>query len=415
MARDRRRRLIPWVPVRLLVLPVALILVLAGCGSASVGPSTATVRATTSTTAAAATTATTAAATTVAAGGHGQSLRQVWLFRSTTVWAWTQALSGQAQGLERSTDGGQHWTDVTPPGMSEQVGDHFINGFFALDADNAWVVYGGIGSSAAQTVAATSDGGHHWTVVGRRPDTYGCDLQFVSPSDGWCAAIGGAAGSESVKLYRTEDGGTHWRVVSNTGPAGNPPGSLPFGCDKDIQFASPNVGWAIFACAGGVAPLYETTNGGATWVRRDVTAPSGSLEGGSGFAGSPVLAGANGAVGYTISGPAPRTVVYVSTDAGASWHPLTPPGRAQAWLVDAMTPLVWRLFDGDRILATDNGGQSWREITSDVGFKLYYTYDSPTPPVVDFVTDEVGWVVSTSLWRTTDEGRTWRRLAVPGT
>ena len=80
-----------------------------------------------------------------------------------------------------------------------------------------------------------------------------------------------------------------------------------------------------------------------------------------------------------------------------------------------MTPLVWRLFDGDRILATDNGGQSWREITSDVGFKLYYTYDSPTPPVVDFVTDEVGWVVSTSLWRTTDEGRTWRRLAVPGT
>jgi hypothetical protein len=71
-----------------------------------------------------------------------------------------------------------------------------------------------------------------------------------------------------VTLYRTQNRGTHWRVVSRTVPGANPAGSLPFGCDKDIHFVSQSVGWAMFGCAGGIAPLYETLDGGATWIRR---------------------------------------------------------------------------------------------------------------------------------------------------
>ena len=350
----------------------------------------------------------------------GQSLRQVWPVGASTVWAWTQDLSGtRAQGLEQSTDGGKNWNDVTPPGMDEQVGDHIISGFFALDADHAWVTYGGIASSAAQTIASTSDGGRHWTVVSRLPSTYGCELQFVTPWDGWCAVIGGAAGSEGVDLYGTEDGGKHWSLVSESGPTGttNTPGALPFGCDKNVQFASPSVGWAYFHCNGGLAPLYESTDGGRTWVSRGVAAPSVAPAGGSGFSGSPVLAGANGAVGFTSGGSAPKTtstVVYVSTDAGVSWHPVTPPGRPQEWLVDTMTPLSWRLVNGDHILATDDGGRTWRTITSNVSFAL-------SSPVVDFVTNQVGWiegwssVSGGSLRRTTDGGSNWRNVVVPGT
>jgi photosystem II stability/assembly factor-like uncharacterized protein len=356
--------------------------------------------------------------------GGGQSIEQVWPVGAATVWAWTQDLqdlSGGAQAIERSTDGGTHWSEVTPAGLGEQVGDHWIGGFFALDADHAWVVYGGLAYGAAQAIASTSDRGRHWTLVGTRPGSNGCGLQFVSADDGSCAAVGAAVGSEGVTLYRTDDGGRHWRVLSRSGPKSSPPGSLPFGCDKDVDFTSPSVGWAAFRCAAGGAPLYETTDGGTIWIRRIAAGPANE-HGGAGFAGSPVLSGANGAVAYTVEPPSPaRSVVYVITDAGSSWHPVTPPGRPQPRLVDTISPLRWRLVAGNQILVTDDAGRSWRTITSNVRFTLGYPNESPPPPVVDFVTNADGWITSEgasgdlSLWRTTDAGRTWRRISVPGT
>jgi photosystem II stability/assembly factor-like uncharacterized protein len=151
-----------------------------------------------------------------------------------------------------------------------------------------------------------------------------------------------------------------------------------------------------------------------------VTKASGDLDQGSGFSSQPLLEGEDGAVGYTIGGPTKKSVVYVTNDGGADWRPVTPPGPPEGWLVDTITPLRWRLVNGDRILATDDGGKTWHTITTNVSFQLFYAYDSPTAPVVDFVTREVGWIVletpvTTTLWRTTDGGSKWRRVAIPGT
>ena len=101
----------------------------------------------------------------------GLSVGPVWPVGANTVWAeWGQNLpggaSGGAQGLERSIDGGKDWTDVTPPGLDRQVGDHFITDFYALDADQAWVT-----SSAGSPPRPckllpphVSDAGRHWRV-----------------------------------------------------------------------------------------------------------------------------------------------------------------------------------------------------------------------------------------------------------
>lgn len=397
--------------VRGLAIAASLAVTVTGCGmSASASSGAAPVHA-----AAAALPATPRAPATT------QNLRQVWPAGASTSWAWTANMSGRgAQGIERTTDGGTHWTDVTPPGLGDQVGDHYINGFFALGADHAWVTFGGVSEADTQSIAGTSDGGRHWTVVGHQPNFDTCDLDFVTPSDGWCAVITAYQGYETVTLYRTTDDGEHWRIVSKTGTGSNPPGSLPYVGDKNIQFVSETIGWTVFAFPADVPPLYETTNGGTTWVARHVTKPSGALENGSGFTGQPLVEGKNGAVGYTISGPTPKSDVYVTTDGGAHWRPVTPPGPPEGWLVDTITPLSWRLVNGHRILATDDGGKTWRTITSNAGFHLFYAYDSPTPPVVDFVTSEVGWIVlqtpvTTTLWRTTDGGSTWLRVRVPGT
>jgi hypothetical protein len=352
----------------------------------------------------------------------GQTLRQAWVSGGDTTWAWTEDLNGAPQGLERTVDAGRSWADVTPPGLSKQTGNHVISGFYALGAQHAWVEYGAITNGAAQKIAATTDGGKRWKVVGDEPLTsvsysgyvYQCGLDFVTASDGWCEALAPFVGSEGVYLYRTTDGGARWHLISRTGPQGNPKGSLPFGGDKEMQFSSPEQGWAIFSSPR-TAPLYETSDGGRTWVSRKVATAPGNPDGGSGFTGVPVLSGARGAVGYTISGQPLKTVVYVSTDHGAAWHPVTPPGQPEGWVADTITPLSWRLVAGDRVLSTDNGGRAWRTITSNVTFHLYYAYDDPTPPVVDFVTGQVGWIAGTSLWRTTDGGHRWAQLTVPGT
>jgi photosystem II stability/assembly factor-like uncharacterized protein len=356
----------------------------------------------------------------------GQSLQQVWTIGTATAWAWTAGpAAGSPQGLARTIDGGKTWAQVTPRGLASQGGNHYITGLFALDASHAWVTYGGLNNGAAQTIAATSDGGRHWNAVGHEPLSkvgfsnfaYNCNLDFVTPLVGWCETTPAFVGGEAVFIYRTANGGRTWLRLSVTpGPPPDPAGSLPFAGDKDTQFVTPAGGWTVFGYPGGAtAPLYQTLNAGKTWIRRVVAKAPGSFDSGSGFTGQPVLAGSRGAVGYTISGAQQKSVVYATTDSGAAWYPVTPPGKPAGWLVDVITPQSWRLVAGNRILATDNAGRTWRTITSNVSFSLFYAYDDPTPPVVNFATGTTGWIVSTSLWRTTNGGSTWHKIVVPGT
>jgi photosystem II stability/assembly factor-like uncharacterized protein len=357
-----------------------------------------------------------------------QSVQQAWTIGASTAWAWTVDESGAAgtpQGLELTTNGGKTWTRVTPPGLGSQGGDHYITGLYALNASHAWVTYGGLGNGAAQTIASTSDGGRRWTAVGHEPLShvsystydYDCALDFVTASIGWCETTPAFVGSEGVFIYRTTNGGRTWQLVSVTpGPPPDPKGSLPWEFDKDTQFVTPTVGWTVFTAAGSVtAPLYESVNGGTTWVKRSVAKAPGSFDGGSGFTGQPVIAGKAGAVGYTIGGLPLKSIVYVTTDGGLAWHPVTPPGKSAGWLVDVINPDTWRLVDGNHILATNNAGHTWRTITSNVSFSLYYSYDDPTAPVVHFATASTGWIALNGLWRTTNGGSTWHKLAVPGT
>jgi photosystem II stability/assembly factor-like uncharacterized protein len=368
-----------------------------------------------------------------AATREEQSLQEAWVLGADTVWAWTQdesgpAGGGDAQGIALTADGGTRWSDVTPPGLGVQGAKHWINGLFALNADDAWVVYGGLGAGAPQSILATTDGGRRWRVIGRKPPV--CALDFVTVTDGWCAAIGGALGSETVTLFRTTDDARSWQVVSRTSPDSRSPGGLPFGGDKNIEFTTADIGWAAFASPVEVAPLFETEDGGRSWIARNVTLPPRHIgppprDGYGGiFAGQPVINGRFGAVGYSVEQRVgTRTIVYLTTDAGRDWRPVVPPGPAKPWLVDALTGRSWRLVSGNRILVTDDSGRTWHTIRTDHTFPaLSYSFGSPTPPVVRFASDNIGWIVqpdpetsTSTLWRTVDGGRRWHQVAVPGT
>lgn len=340
----------------------------------------------------------------------GQSLVEAWPVGPNTVWAYTNgqtAATAGEQGLELTTDGGRNWTNVEPS-------DCLINAVFALSSTQAWVT---CGNTPRQTIEATLNSGRVWSHVGPLPSPQ-CQLQFAAVRVGWCTVTWGAAGSAPVLIYQTADGGGSWKkVFSNLAQfaASNlktPAGSLPFGCDKEIEFTSPTTGWALFACNAGLAPLYETFDGGKMWVPRDVTAPTGQMgEAGSSFLPIVQQFGRVAVVGLDIG---TSTDLYVSTDGATSFHPVALPGPPRSWTVDAVSAKTWRLVAGDHVLATDNAGRTWSNETSNVTFNLTWGYGSPSPPVVHFSSRDIGWIMEGVLWRTTDGGRHWAKTSIPG-
>lgn len=352
----------------------------------------------------------------------GQSLAQVVPFGLKTVWVSTAnnvKSTGGGQGIELTTNAGKSWKNVTPPGLGVGGGTHSIHGFFALSPTRAWLLYGGI--KGPQTIETTSDAGHHWSSKAGVLSPTGCTPQFVTLQDGTCSQLWGAGGSMPVGIYRTADGGASWHKIlqSGIGATSTTPGSIPFGCDKNIDFTSTTKGFVLFWCNGGTgAIIYGTTNGGVTWAARNVTQPTMPL-GGGGFTGSPVFIGLKGAVPY---GGGSYSAVFVTTDGGQSFHPVYPPDKPRQWSVDIISPSQWRLTYGKEILATNNGGTSWFSVTSNTMLtNTRFVKGAPPGGLVRFVSANDGWLTvnqynsNPSLLRTNNGGRTWRTVSVPGT
>ena len=342
---------------------------------------------------------------------------------ASTLWVIAQnetRLSGGAQSVEVTRNAGATWSTVTPPDLRVDGGAHYLFSVVALSATRAWLAYGGAAETSRSFLASTSDAGRHWSPVGALPPS-GCVTQFVSPRDGTCTQLGGAAGSMVVVLYRTTNGGVTWRRIFANSPSSTTAsrGSLPFGCDKTLTFETASTGWALFFCnAGSGAIIDGTTNGGVTWSPRAVTPPRSVPEGGGGFTGPGVFRGARGALPYVVGTDA---ALYVTRDGGRSFTPVYPPGPPRPWTVDVISPTQWRLTLGRQILGTNDAGVSWFRRTSDTVLQPT-TYRRGAPPggVVTFTTTRNAWLVenlggsNAALLHSSDGGRSWRRVAVPG-
>jgi hypothetical protein len=165
--------------------------------------------------------------------------------------------------LEWTDDAGATWRDITPRGIGEFGGIHF------LDREHGWLATRGSYRRPELGIYATDDGGRSWTrahVSGPRQFTIARTvISFPDRRDGW-ALVDHEHGSgvlDGGSLYRTTDGGLHWRYEGTT-PT-----------DGTILFTSAQQGWVAGSAQAGER-LFHTTDGGRDWTRVHFPPPAGT-------------------------------------------------------------------------------------------------------------------------------------------
>jgi photosystem II stability/assembly factor-like uncharacterized protein len=176
------------------------------------------------------------------------------------------------------------------------------------------------GFAYAGDLYRSADGGAHLDLV-QRP-TGGPVFTFASASRGWALPVGVV----QPHLYVTLDGGATWTALDTPPPASfdvEPSGELPW-----FQFRDDGEGWLG---AGLEQPaVYMTPDGGETWNMIPLAA---ARRGDIYDTSVRVLPG--GAVLALVSYRGGIIGGFYSSDRGATWRGVAPPGGQPEWLANA--------------------------------------------------------------------------------
>lgn len=278
-------------------------------------------------------------------------------------------------GVWKTTDYGVSWANIS-------------DGYFATPSigsidvapSNPNIIYVGTGSDGMRSnvitgkgVYKSTDAGKKWELVGleKTGQIGAVEVHPSNPDVVFVAAIGNAFAPNAERgVFRTKDGGKSWEKVL-------------FIADtigiSDIEFApnNPNIlyagawrgerkPWTIIS-GGKEGGIYKSTDGGDTWKKLDKGLPKG-LIGKIDLAVSPANPNR---VWALIEAPQGEGGVFRSDDQGGSFE-----------LVSTFEPLLDRPF--------------------------YYCNIDANPKNADVL-----WVSSTSLWKSTNGGKSWQRKNVP--
>jgi photosystem II stability/assembly factor-like uncharacterized protein len=205
-----------------------------------------------------------------------------------TIWvgtgeSWTRNSVSIGDGIYKSTDGGDNWTNL---GLkeSERIAKILID---PKDGDTVYVCVPGKlwSDSDDRGVYKTTDGGKSWSKIlkGANAST-GCSMISMSPADSkaifagmwdfrrkaWTFRSGGenATSPSGSALLMTTDGGANWTELDEKSAKGLPP--KPWGrIAVTIAPSNPDVVYALIESPN--SALYRSGDGGKTWERRDAS------------------------------------------------------------------------------------------------------------------------------------------------
>jgi photosystem II stability/assembly factor-like uncharacterized protein len=275
-------------------------------------------------------------------------------------------------------------------------------------------------------VIRTSDGGLHWLSV--TPPGFrrfaSSTMSYLDPQHGWIVALPEAKDG-SLAVFRTQDGGWTWastsiRLENRLDYDALAPGHAQA---PEVGFADSLHGWIRLPVTP--APLFITSDGGATW------APGPVIDGGDGVQGMTFTSSTDGwavrehDVPLNSTSDLPIQSVYRTLDGGETWQRIDLPAPPMSFGESPHGPAIE--LGLPRFFGPDDGVMAaWFGTRVSSGLFVYVTRDSgatwsvtgPIPihqgrgsPIFTpaLASDRVWMVASTSgeLAVTTDAGRSW--------
>jgi photosystem II stability/assembly factor-like uncharacterized protein len=203
-----------------------------------------------------------------------------------TIWAgtgesWTRNSVSIGNGIYKSMDGGDSWTNMGLPN-SERISKIIVdpkdgNTVFACVPGRLW------SDSEDRGVYKTTDGGKTWNKILKGSNlSTGCSMISMNPQDpkilfagmwdfrrkGWTFRSGGESptAASGSGFFQTADGGTTWTELDEKSAKGLP--AKPWGrIAVTIAPSTPNVVYALIESAR--SALFRSEDGGKTWEERD--------------------------------------------------------------------------------------------------------------------------------------------------
>jgi photosystem II stability/assembly factor-like uncharacterized protein len=281
----------------------------------------------------------------------------------------------------RTKDGGDSWKDRSPnaPARFEQLS--------FIDMQTGWTI-----DSEAQ-VWRTTNTGVTWKRIAKLDYTSSPfvgpieQITFIDRLHGWIV--------DPFSVWRTEDGGFNWRRHTPLAESRKRK-ELIHRC----SFINPRTGWL----GGENATIYRTADGGRTWREERLATQSDMAVSGISFIDENR--------GWTCGWP--HGGVFYTNDGGSTWHQQNLPEKNlnltsihfidgnEGWAVGNCKIGNGKGFSGV-ILHTKDGGVSWQYTAGKIN---EINFDR-----VFFSDPQHGWLAtSTSIYRTHDWGKTWRRV-----
>ena len=207
-----------------------------------------------------------------------QSPKTIWV---GTGESWTRNSVSIGDGVYKSTDGGENWTNM---GLkdSERISKILI------DPTNSDTVYACVpgklwSDSEDRGLYKTTDGGQSWTKILKGSNlSTGCSMISMDPRDpktlfagmwdfrrkGWTFRSGGenSTALSGSGFFRTTDGGATWAELDEKTAKGLP--AKPWGrIAVTVAPSNPNVVYALIESSR--SALFRSDDGGKSWEERD--------------------------------------------------------------------------------------------------------------------------------------------------